>query len=178
MKQALMERPLPNYEEDFGHKVEEVVMDVLAKKGLIVEAVEKGTKEEDIRKKVDFWLKIQGLDQPIGIQYTMTGSEEKEEKKIKQLENRKWQVFKATPGTLGWSGKTDLVLIKGNKEKIGHYYNESLKKGVPMAEVIGEEFVRGFFRQLLEQLNDINPEKAKIIVDIFQKKLKEKRSRE
>lgn len=167
-----MERPLPEYEEDFGHEIEEVVMDVLTKRGLIVEAVEKGTKVEDIRNKVDFWLKLRGMDQPIGIQYTVTGSEEKIASKMKQLKDRSHQAQKETPGTLGWSGKTDLILIKGDKKRLGDYYNKSLKMGVSPAEVVGDEFVRGFFEQLLRQLGEFNPIKARVLVNALQEELK------
>lgn len=162
---------LPEYKEDFGHEVEEVVMDILEKRGIIVEAIEKGSKIEDIRKKVDFWLKLKGVERPIGIQYTCTDNDDIIERKIKQLKDRNWQAEKELPGAIGWSGKTDIVLIRGNKQKIARYYNESKEKKVSPAEVAGDEFVRGFFEQMLRQLNIFSPVKAKIIVDVFQKEL-------
>lgn len=57
----------PIYEEKFGHLAERIIRSALGKQDILIEKVEKGTDAEDFRQKVDFWIKIKNIDDPLGI---------------------------------------------------------------------------------------------------------------
>lgn len=167
---------LPNYEKNFGHVAEDIIRDFVGKKaGLIVENIEKGTDEEDIKKKVDFWIKFHEIEAPIGIQYTCSDNEDLVQDKMDYLRSINNTVKKdARPDAeINWSGNTDVVLVRGNKSKMAHIWKESQEKNVSPSELVGDEFIRGFFSQIFTELEIVNPIKKEILYKAFLKAAKE-----
>ena len=165
------DKKLPDYDETFGHIAEDIIRDSIGKRaGLFVEKVEKGTKVEDQRRKVDFWVKFAGIEEPLGIQYTVSSNENKirEKKEFLRSINFIAKKEKRPDAEINWSGKANLVLVRGNKIKMARLLEESQKKNVKPSKLIGDEFIRGFFSQIMIELDEVNPFKKKIISEAIQ----------
>lgn len=163
---------LPDYKKNFGNEVEVLIADVLSKKGFIVEDVELGSKGSGIDDKigkVDIWVKLEGIEDPLGIQYTISTNEKEIENKIKTLRENRWMAKKEIRGdsTIKWSGNANVVLVRGDKIKIAHYWEESQKKDVSFSDVIDDSFVGEIFQQIFKQLDEINPTKKDILMKVF-----------
>jgi len=179
--QSENKREIPDYEKDFGsEEAELIVMDIFKNRGLIVEEVERGTKGENCEEKVDFWVKIVGLDDPLGIQLTISDNEDKIEEKTRILNERSWFGKKENrpESRIKWSGRADLVLIRLKKKTLVDYYEKSKEKGVDVSELVKDWFVREIYSQIFVQLDKNNPIKKDIIYNIFKrafdKKIKKK----
>lgn len=160
------DRNLPHYEETFGHVAEDLIRGSIGKKaGLFIESVEKGTRTEDYRRKVDFWIKFASIEEPLGIQYTVSSNENKirEKKEFLRSINFVAKKEKRPDAEISWYGNANLVLVRGNKIKMARLWEESQKKNVKPSELIGNEFIRGFFSQVLIELDEVNPFKKRII---------------
>ncbi len=157
---------LPDYEENFGHMAEAIIRSSIGKKaGLFVEKVETGTKPEDYREKVDFWIKFVGIEEPLGIQYTVSDNEDKVQEKLEFLRSRKFlaKKEKRSDSEIDWSGTANVVLVRGNKLKMAKIYKESAEKQIDPGELVGEEYIRDFFSQVKVMLEEANPLKLKIV---------------
>ena len=172
---------LPEYKKDFGHIAEDIIMEALEKSaGLIIEKVEKATEREDKEERVDFWIKFRGVEEPIGIQYSITANEDKLQEKE---DISRYKDYKATKDNRGdalinWKGKLDKVVIQGNKEKFIRYWNEAQEKKANPADLVGEEVIRDFFSQLILKLDSVNPYRNDIIIQALKRIAIEKNLRE
>lgn len=163
---------LPEYEEDFGHVAEAIIRESIGKKaGMFVEKVERGTKEEDIRKKVDFWIKFVGIEEPLGIQYTISDKEDNIQEKLDFLRGRKFLVKKEKrpDSEIDWSGNANVVLVRGNKQRMAKIDKESREKNVSPADLVEDAYIRNFFSQIMVMLDEANPLKKEIIIDSIQR---------
>lgn len=161
---------LPDYEENFGHIAEAIIRDSIGKKaGMLVEKVEKGTKAEDIREKVDFWIKFREIDEPLGIQYTCSNNENKIQDKRDFLRKADNIVKKEEKpdAEIKWSGNANVILVRGNMAKLVKIWEESQKENISPAELVGDEFIRNFFSQVLSELSVVNPVKKNMLLNIF-----------
>lgn len=155
-------RNFPNYEENFGNKAEKLfVVDVLKNNKsarLVVENVELGTKSEDKSWKTDLWIKFRDIEVPLGIQYTFSTNEDEIRRHEEMLRERHYITKKESrdDANIRYSGNANVVLVIGDKMKIAHYWKESQKKEVDPAEVVGNEFVREIFKQIIDRLEEAN----------------------
>jgi|SRR3989338_3954670 len=159
---------LPDYEENFGHVAEVIIRDSIREKAILfVEKVEKGTKPEDYRMKVDFWIKFVGIEEPLGIQYTVSSNEDKIQEKLDFLRSRNFlaKKEKRPDAEINWSGNANVVLVRGNKLKMGKIDRESREKNVSPSKLIGEEFILNFFNQVMIMMDEANPFRKKIIYE-------------
>lgn len=164
-------KEFPDYEETFGHIAEKIIRDSIGKKaGLFIENVEQGTKPEDYRMKVDFWIKFIGVDAPLGIQYTVSDNEDKIQEKKDFLRSRNFSAKKEKrpDAEINWSGNANVVLVRGNKLKMAKIDKKSREDKVNPAELVGDEFIRGFFSQIMVELKEISPLKMQIIAEAIQ----------
>lgn len=166
-------RHLPNYESNFGNEVEELIANTLYQKGRIVEDFELGSKGsgvDDKIGKVDIWIKFECMDDPLGIQFTMSNNEKEIEKKIQTLKENKWMAKKEArdDSVIKWSGNANVVLVRSDKIKIANYWKKSKEKGVNFSEVIDDPFVGEIFNQIFKQLGEINPIKRDILRKAFE----------
>lgn len=161
------EKKIPNYENKFGHMAEMIIRSALGKRGVVIEKVEQGTKFEDCNQKVDFWIKIMKMEDPIGIQYT-TNKEEYERKK-EFLKTRNFLAKKENrpDSEINWSGNANVLVIKGDPEKMIGYWKKIELEGVKPEDAVSDEFIRNFFSQVLSELSVANPKKREILLDIF-----------
>lgn len=175
------DKNLPNYDETFGHVAEDIIRSSIGKKAaLIVEKVEKGTKPEDYRGKVDFWIKFVGIEQPIGIQYTISDNKTKIKEKLDFLRsvNNMAKKEKHPDAEIDWSGNANVILIKGDKKKMAHCWEESQKTGVSPAELVDETFLKDFFRQVFVVIGEINPPLKTILYNAMERAVKNKKGGE
>lgn len=159
---------LPDYEENFGHIAEAIIRDSIKEKAvLFVEKVEKGTKPEDYRMKVDFWIKFVGIEEPLGIQYTVSSNEDKIQEKLDFLRSRNFlaKKEKRTDAEINWSGNANVVLVRGNKLKMAKIDRESREKNISPSKLVGEEFIRNFFSQVMIIMEEANSFRKEIIVN-------------
>lgn len=148
----------PQYDKDFGHYAESIIIDAIMKEleGEVVEIVEKGTEEDDKVKKIDFWIKFKEVLVPIGIQYTISDSEEVIKKKEAYLKKMNYSVPRGerTDSRINWHGNATAVLVRGNKEELGHYF-EGKGDSTDLPDDQRKEFVGDFFSQLFGELRKI-----------------------
>lgn len=171
------EHRLSTYEKDFGHIAEEMIVDALNKKGRIVEIAQLGSEVDDRVGKVDIWIKFQGIEDPLGIQYTISTNEEEIKDKIKTLKENRWMAKKEArnDSAIKYSGNTNVVLVRGDKIKMAHYYEESQRKNVSFSEIIGDPFIGEIFEQIFKQLGEINPIKRDILKKAFERAYRQTR---
>lgn len=174
-------RDLPDYDETFGNVAEDIIRGSIGKKAaLIVEKVEKGTKPEDYRGKVDFWIKFAGIEQPVGIQYTISDNEVKIKEKLDFLRSVSniAKKEKRSDSEIDWAGNANVVLIRGDKRKMARCWEESQKTGVNQAELIDETFLKNFFRQVFVAIGEINPALRAILYNAMERAVKNKKGGE
>jgi hypothetical protein len=168
---------LPQYEEDFGHIAEAIIREaIMEKAGMIFEQVEKGDESEDKIKKIDFWIKLVGMKEPIAIQYTCSTNPETIKKKENYLRSVNYVVTKDPKenAEIDWTGKAHILLIKGNKKEMAHCWEESQKKGTTPGKEIGTKFVVEFILQMLNYLKKVNPAREVRVMEQMMKIKKEK----
>jgi hypothetical protein len=172
-------KKMPQYDEDFGHLAEQIIRGSIERKAnLIVEKVEKGTKEEDKRRKVDFWIKFYDLEQPIGIQYTVSDNEKKIAEKKNFLKNIIHNIArkeKKPDAEINWSGNATVILVQGDKRKMVRYWKESEEKKVDPAEVVDNVFLINFFNQVRTELGSVNPALKEMLINAIAEAVKRKR---
>lgn len=174
----------PQYDKDFGHYAESIITDAIMKEleGKIIEIVEKGTEEDDYVKKIDFWIKFKGVLVPIGIQYTISDSEEVIRKKEAYLKKMNHFVPRGekTDSRINWQGNATAVLIRGEKKKLGRYF-EGRSGSTDLPDDQRKEFIRDFFSQLFGELRKIGRNRELSIITgpflDYQKKLTENKKR-
>jgi hypothetical protein len=168
---------LPQYEENFGHVAEAIIREAIVEKaGMIFEKVEKGDEVEDKIKKIDFWIKLVGMDEPIAIQYTCSNDPETIKKKEDYQRSVNYVVSKEPKenAEIEWTGKAHILLIRGNMQEMARCWNESQKKGITPGKEIGTKFVVDFIRQMLDRLKKINPAREARVMELMVKIDKEK----
>lgn len=157
----------PNYEKNFGHYAESIIVDAIMKEleGEVIEIVEKGTEEDDKVKKIDFWIKFKGVLVPIGIQYTISDSEEVIKKKEAYLKKMNHFVPRGerTDSGINWHGNATAVLVRGDKEKLGRYF-KGKGDSTDLPNDRRKEFVRDFFGQLFSELRRIGKNRELAII--------------
>jgi len=174
----------PQYDKDFGHYAESIIINAIMKEleGEAVEIVEKGTEEDDKVKKIDFWIKFKGVLVPIGIQYTISDSEEVIKKKETYLKKMNYSVprGKRTDSRIDWHGNATAVLVRGNKETLGHYF-EGKGDSTDFPDKQRKEFVQDFFSQLFSELRRIGKDRELSIITgpflDYQKRLMENKKK-
>lgn len=179
---------LPEYEDDFGHVAERIIRESLKNKEkvkLIVDKIEPGLKTEDIKEKVDFWIKFKYIDEPLGIQYTCSDSEKKIKNKREELTARNWiaKKEKRENPEINWVGNANVVLVRGDKIKLARWLEKSETNKISISEIVEDKFIEDFFNQIMVEIKEINPPRALIIYKAIQhaykeagKKSKEKKS--
>lgn len=177
INQNSQEKKFPNYEKRFGHIAEMIIRSALGKKGVIIEKVEQGTEIEDYGQKVDFWLKIMKMEDPIGIQYTTNEEEYERKKEFLKARNFLAKKEKRSDSEINWSGNANVLVIKGNPEKMIEYWKKIELEGAKPENIVGDEFIRNFFSQVLSELSVANPKKREILLDIFSEIAKEAKAK-
>jgi len=177
-------RNLPQYDQDFGHYAESIIIDAVMKEleGKVVEIVEKGTEEDDKVKKIDFWIKFKDVLVPIGIQYTISDSDDVIRKKEAYLRKMNHSVPRGerSNSRINWQGSATAVLIRGKKEKLGQYFKDK-NDNMDLPDDKRKEFIRDFFSQLFSELRKIGRNRELSIITgpflEYQKKLMENKKR-
>lgn len=172
---------LPVYPEDFGHLAESIMADALARAaGSIIEKVEKGTPNEDIRKKVDFWVKLREIDEPIGVQFTCSKNLDKIQDKKDflriNMKNAARKDFRPE-AEIKWSEPAPVVLVEANREGLAKAWKQSQETGKSPAEFIGDEMVRDVLAKMIYEVGQLDPKKIKAIHAVLEKAKKEKGTR-
>lgn len=173
------DRELPEYEEKFGHLAEKIIRTAVGKRDAVVEAVEAGTKIDDQIGKVDFWMKLIGMEDPLAVQYTTNPKKYEEKKALLKSRNNLVKKEKRPDAEIEWDGNANVVVILGDHAKMLGYWKKMEQEGVKMEDVVSDAFVVNFFAQILQELKIVNPPKAMILMEFFmdlkKKKDKEKR---
>lgn len=163
-------KEMPDYEKDYGHKAEDVVIFALKNEGNFVEEIEKGTKTDDLRKKVDIWVKFYLIAEPLGIQLTISDNEDKIQDKKDVLEKRGWKAKKEkTEGSkIDWVGNVNVIMVRLNKKEVAEYEKKNNEKET--SDSINKEmseFVGKIYRQIFKELERINPLRRDIYYKVF-----------
>jgi hypothetical protein len=163
----------PDYEEKFGHLAEKIIRSALAKRITAIEKVEKGTDYEDYRQKVDFWLQLKNLREPLGIQYTTNPTKYKEKKDF--LRQRNWiaKKEKRPDSEIDWEGNANVVVILGDHAKMLGYWKKIEQEGVRPEDVVSDAYVVDFFKNVLIELEEVNPAKRHIFIKSFKELAKD-----
>ncbi len=157
-------RELPDYEEKFGHLAEKIIRSALSKRTYAIEKIEKGTKTEDYLGKVDFWLQLKNIPEPIGIQFTTNPEKYKEKKNYLKLKNFIARKEKRPDSEIEWEGNANVVVILGDHAKMIEYWKKIENEGVNPEDVVSDAFIVNFFSQLLVEMGEVNPPKREEIV--------------
>lgn len=174
-------KELPEYDDDF---FADYVINILNKNieknsGIVIEGIEKGTKNEDCLEKVDLWVKFVSIDEPIGVQFTVSGNEDKIEEKRKELKTRNYIAKKEfrEDAKIKYSGDANVILVREDKMKLVNYIEIAKRKKIDPVEIPGSEFVRDFIHKIIVEFGIINPARKKMIVDVLIKEASKSKKR-
>lgn len=168
-------KELPVYEEKFGHLAEKIIRGALAKRDSVFEKVETGTKSEDYQEKVDFWIQIKGLPEPLGIQYTTNPEKYKEKKDFLKKRNFLAHKEKRLDSEIDWAGTANVVVVLGDHAKMIKYWKKIEEKGAKPENVVSDADIREFFAKVLIEIGEANPAKHFIIKEKLKEIFKEQR---
>lgn len=160
-------RELPDYEEKFGHLAEKIIRSAIGKREAVVEKVEAGTKIDDQIGKVDFWMKLIGMEDPLGIQYTTNPEKYEEKKKLLRSRNNLAKKEKRPGAEIEWEGNANVIVILGDHAKMIGYWKKIEQEGAKMEDVVSDAFVVNFFFQVSQELKLVNPAKFFIVMGLF-----------
>jgi hypothetical protein len=168
---------LPQYEENFGHAAEDIIREaILEQAGMIFEKVEKGDESEDKERKIDFWVKLVGMDEPIAIQYSCSTNLKVIKRKEDYLKSINYVVTKEPKknAEIDWTGKAHILFIHGDKMKMARCWEESQKKGTTPGKVIDKDFLIDFAMQMIKYLKKVNPAREARVMELLKKIYEEK----
>ena len=171
---------LPTYEQDFGHMAESILRESIGTShDTFIEEIEQASPSEDIRNKVDFWIKLVGIEKPIGVQYTISDNEDRIAQKESILRSMHYTTEKeARPdAVIPWSGEAPLVLVQGDKKLMAEYWKRSQELKVSPAKVVGSDFFKNFYSQVFWGLEKADPEMKQILLEAVQRAIEKKKSR-
>jgi hypothetical protein len=161
------DKKFPNYEEKFGHLAEKIIRSALAKRNFAIEKVEKGTNSEDYLEKVDFWIQLKGLLEPLGIQYTTDPEKYKKKKDFLRQRNFLAHKEKRPDSEISWEGNANVVVILGDHAKMIEYWKKIENEGAKPEDVVSDAFIVDFFNKVLIEVGEANPPKKTIILEFF-----------
>lgn len=167
------DKKFPNYEEKFGHLAEKIIRSALAKRNFAIEKVEKGTSNEDNLEKVDFWIQLKGLLEPLGIQYTTNPEKYKEKKDFLKKKNFLSRKEKSSNSEIDWEGNANVVVVLGDHAKMIEYWKKIENEGAKPEDVVSDAFIVDFFNKVLIEMGEVNPPKRAIIWELFKNLAKE-----
>lgn len=148
--------------EIFGFYGERMMRDFL-REFEEVEAVERATEEEDWRQRIDIFVKFQGVDRPLAIQFTFEDYEKK-----KNLYGMKTSIKKANPKSKinpRESAECSLVLVRGNSKIFDKACDEWFRKSreEPEKKAINYLSEKEKLHLVLQLLRTENEEQKEVI---------------
>jgi len=155
----------PTYEEKFGHLAEKIIRSALGKRDVFVEKIEQGTRQEDYRQKVDFWIQLKDMIEPIGIQFTTNPKKYEEKKEYLRRRNFIAKKEKRVDSEIDWSGNANVVVILGDHAKMLGYWKKIEQEGAKPEDIVSDAFIVDFFRQLLIEFDEANPPMKRMIME-------------
>lgn len=170
---------LPSYPEDFGHLAESIIQDAIAQKaGVLIEQVERGTANEDIRRKVDFWIQVKDIPEPIGIQFTCSKDQDNVQNKkdyLRDVMHNTARKDSRPDSIIKWNKPARVILVQGNRDKIVKAWEEGQKTGQSPAFFIGDELIRDILSQVTIEMGRIDPIRVGFLRRLFESAALEKK---